>query len=108
VGRDSLPSMTALSFPYSPFLPYSPCLPCRPLFQQPPFPFPAAVSFSNRPLFTTTLPFLSSRAKPRDLQFRETFVEMFFDRARRYYFAGSFFAGSADLEMPLPSLMVTI
>jgi hypothetical protein len=26
---------------------------------------------------------LSSRAKPRDLQFRGPFVEMFFDRAKR-------------------------
>jgi hypothetical protein len=30
----------------------------------------ATLSFNNRPSPTTTLPFLSSRAKPRDLQFR--------------------------------------
>jgi hypothetical protein len=36
-----------------------------------------ALSFSNRPLLTTTLSYLSSRAKPRDLQFRGPFLEMF-------------------------------
>ena len=41
-------------------------------------PLATALSFGNRTLFTTTLPFLSSRAKPRDLQFRGPFVEMFF------------------------------
>jgi hypothetical protein len=35
-------------------------------------------------LFMEPSPFpLSSRAKPRDLQFRGPFVEMFFDRAKR-------------------------
>jgi hypothetical protein len=58
-GGTPFPSMTVLSLP--------------------PFPFPAtALSFSNRPLLTTTLPFLSSRAKPRDLQFRGPFLEMLF------------------------------
>jgi hypothetical protein len=32
-------------------------------------------SSNNRPLFTTTLSFLSSRAKPRDLQFSGPFLE---------------------------------
>jgi hypothetical protein len=36
----------------------------------------------QQPLFMRPLPFpLSSRAKPRDLQFRGPFVEMFFDRS---------------------------
>src|SRR5882757_8909682 len=41
----------------------------HPFIQQPLFPYATALSFCNRALFTTTLPFLSSRAQPRDLQF---------------------------------------
>jgi hypothetical protein len=38
----------------------------------------------RQPLFMERLPFpLSSQAKPRDLQFRGPFLEMFFDRAER-------------------------
>jgi hypothetical protein len=39
----------------------------------------SVVSVGNRPLPTTTLSFLSSRAKPRDLRFRGPFLEMFFE-----------------------------
>jgi hypothetical protein len=42
-----------------------------------PLPLTQALSSSNRPFPTTTLSFLSSRAKPRDLQFYGCFVEMF-------------------------------
>jgi hypothetical protein len=39
----------------------------------------AALSFSNGPFPTSTLSFLSSRAKPRDLQFYGPFLGMFFN-----------------------------
>jgi hypothetical protein len=51
-----------------------------PFFRQPPFPSATALSLGNRPFLTTTLSYLSSRAKPRDLRFRGPFLEMFFDR----------------------------
>jgi hypothetical protein len=38
-----------------------------------------ALSVGNGPVLTTTLSFLSSRAKPRDLRFRGLFLDMFFD-----------------------------
>ncbi len=37
----------------------------------------SALSLGNGSLITTTLSFLSSRAKPRDLQFRGPFLAMF-------------------------------
>ena len=37
-----------------------------------------ALSVADGPLFTTTLSYLSSRAKSRDLRFRGPFVGMFF------------------------------
>jgi hypothetical protein len=43
-----------------------------------PFSSITALSLRNCPFLTTTLPFLSSRAKPRDLQFCGAFLEMFF------------------------------
>ena len=39
------------------------------------------LSSSNRPFPATTLSFLSSRAQPRDLQFRGPFLEMFLSGA---------------------------
>ena len=44
-----------------------------------------ALSVGNGPLVTTTLSFLSSRAKQRDLQFHRPFVEMFFEKANYSY-----------------------
>jgi hypothetical protein len=41
------------------------------------FAYVTALSLSNRPLLTTTISYLSSRAKPRDLQFYGPFLEMF-------------------------------
>jgi hypothetical protein len=38
-----------------------------------------ALSVGKGPVLTTTLSFLSSRAKPRDLRFRGLFLDMFFD-----------------------------
>jgi hypothetical protein len=40
----------------------------RPFIKQPPFHQATALSSSNRPFLVTTLPFLSSRGQPRDLQ----------------------------------------
>ncbi len=40
-------------------------------------PIATALSLSNRPFLIATLSCLSSRAKPRDLQFSGPFVEMF-------------------------------
>jgi hypothetical protein len=46
------------------------------------FPAPTnALSLGNGPLLSATLSFLSSRAKPRNLQFYGPFLEMFFDQA---------------------------
>jgi hypothetical protein len=44
---------------------------------------PTALALGNGPLLSAALSFLSSRAKPRDLQFRGPFLDMFFDRAQR-------------------------
>jgi hypothetical protein len=42
-----------------------------------------ALALGNGPLLSTTLSCLSSRAKPRDLQFRGPLLEMFLNRAQR-------------------------
>jgi hypothetical protein len=58
----------------------------HPFLTQPPFPYATALSLRNSPFLTTTLPFLSSRAKPRDLQFCGPFLEMFFERGVTRFF----------------------
>jgi hypothetical protein len=52
----------------------------RPFLTQPPFPYATALPLRNCPFLKATLPFLSSRAKPRDLRFCGPFLEMFFER----------------------------
>jgi len=65
--------------------------------------FPAsttALSLGNGPFLTATLSFLSSRAKPRDLQFRGPLVEMFwaFYWATTVTVTGMVWGGMQELE----------
>jgi hypothetical protein len=54
------------------------------------------LSFGNGPLLTTTLSYLSSRAKPRDLRFRGPFVEKLFELGSRPVVGGDQFSFVVD------------